>query len=80
MGKGPGRYNLYPGAAFDGSRLSKLYGDNLDEAGILDALDGLLAAYARDREAGERFGDYVIPAGMSPARGPASTFTGRPAL
>ena len=27
VGKGPGRYNLYLGAAFDGSRLSKLYAE-----------------------------------------------------
>ena len=29
VGKGPGRYNLYLGAAFDGSRLSKLYAEDL---------------------------------------------------
>ena len=33
VGKGPGRYNLYLGAAFDGSRLNKLYAEDLDHAG-----------------------------------------------
>jgi sulfite reductase (NADPH) hemoprotein beta-component len=63
VGKGPGRYNLYLGAAFDGSRLGKLYGDNLDELGILGALDPLFAAYATERLPGERFGDFVIRSG-----------------
>ena len=39
VGKGPGRYNLYLGAAFDGSRLSKLYAEDLDHNGIVAALD-----------------------------------------
>ncbi|MDB5590178.1 MAG: sulfite reductase hemoprotein beta-component [Enterovirga sp.] len=63
VGKGPDRYNLYLGAAFDGSRLSKLYLDNADEAAIVTALDGLFAAYAAERQPGERFGDYVVRAG-----------------
>ncbi len=30
VGKGPGRYNLYLGAAYDGSRLDELYGEDLE--------------------------------------------------
>lgn len=64
VGKGPGRYNLYLGAAFDGSRLAKLHTPDLHEDAIVDALDPLFAAYARDREAGERFGDFLVRAGF----------------
>jgi sulfite reductase (NADPH) hemoprotein beta-component len=64
VGKGPGRYNLYLGAAFDGSRLSKLYGEDLDHAGIAAALDPIFAAYAAERQKGERFGDFAIRAGF----------------
>jgi sulfite reductase (NADPH) hemoprotein beta-component len=64
VGKGPGRYNLYLGAAFDGSRLSKLYAEDLDHAGIVAALDPLFAAHAARREQGERFGDFCIRAGF----------------
>ncbi len=64
VGKGPGRYNLYLGAAFDGSRLSKLYAEDLDHAGIVAALDPLLAAYAARRQPGERFGEFTIRAGF----------------
>ena len=64
VGKGPGRYNLYLGAAFDGSRLSKLYAEDLDHDGIVAALDPLFAAYVAGRQKGERFGDFVIRAGL----------------
>ncbi|HPE59013.1 MAG TPA: assimilatory sulfite reductase (NADPH) hemoprotein subunit [Thiolinea sp.] len=60
IGKSPGRYNLYLGGGFDGQRLNTLYRENLDEAGILAALEPLLAAYADKREQGEHFGDFVI--------------------
>jgi sulfite reductase (NADPH) hemoprotein beta-component len=61
VGKGPGRYNLYLGAAFDGSRMSKLYAEDLDHAGIVAALDPVLAAFAKEREPNERFGRVRDP-------------------
>ena len=64
VGRGPGRYNLYLGAAYDGSRLSKLYRKDLDHAGIVSALDPVFAAYAAKRHDGERFGEFVIRAGF----------------
>lgn len=63
VGKSPGYYNLYLGAAHDGSRLNKLYREMLDEAAILRELEPLIGAYAQTRESGERFGDFVIRAG-----------------
>jgi sulfite reductase (NADPH) hemoprotein beta-component len=64
VAKGPGRYNLYLGAAFDGSRLSKLYAEDLEHAGIVAALDPIFDAYASGRQKGERFGDFTIRAGF----------------
>ena len=63
VGRGPGRYNLYLGAAADGTRLNKLYRRDLDHDGIVAALTPLLEQYAAGRRAGERFGDFVIRAG-----------------
>jgi len=60
VGKGPARYNLYLGGAFDGSRLSKLYAEDLGHDGIVAALDPLFAAYAKKRRKHERFGDFLI--------------------
>jgi len=74
VGKGPDRYNLYLGAAFDGSRLNKLYAEDLDHAGIVAALDPLFKAYAADRNDGERFGDFVIRAGFVAASGNGRDF------
>src|ERR1051325_10159765 len=64
VGKMPGKYNLYLGAAFDGSRLSKLYAEDLDHKGIVAALDPIFAAYSAERQEGEHFGDYTIRAGF----------------
>ena len=74
VGKGPGRYNLYLGAAFDSSRMSKLYAEDLQHNGILAALDPLFAAYAKEREAGERFGEFVIRAGFVAKTGNGADF------
>ena len=64
VGKGPGRYNLLLGGDGTGTRLNRLYRENLDEAGILTALDHLFGRYAAQRQQGERFGDYVIRVGI----------------
>lgn len=64
IGKAPGKYNMYLGAGFSGNRLSKLYKENIGEEEILTALRPILSHYAKEREAGERFGDYVIRAGF----------------
>jgi sulfite reductase (NADPH) hemoprotein beta-component len=74
VGKGPGRYNLYLGAAFDGSRMNKLYAEDLDHAGIVAALEPVLAAYAAERQKSERFGDFTIRAGFIAASGNGRDF------
>ncbi|MGE6377106.1 assimilatory sulfite reductase (NADPH) hemoprotein subunit [Peribacillus muralis] len=64
IGKAPGKYNMYLGAAFDGSRLSKMYRENIGEAEILKELQVLLSRFAKEREEREHFGDFVIRAGI----------------
>jgi sulfite reductase (NADPH) hemoprotein beta-component len=63
VGKSPGYYNLYLGGAHNGERLNKLYREMLDEAAILRELEPLIAAYARERQRDEHFGDFVIRKG-----------------
>ena len=63
VGRNPGLYNLYLGAAFDGSRLNKLYAEDVNEAQILGLLEPMFKRYAKEREDGEHFGDFVIRAG-----------------
>ncbi|MDQ0220516.1 assimilatory sulfite reductase (NADPH) hemoprotein subunit [Peribacillus cavernae] len=64
IGKAVGKYNMYLGAAFDGSRLSKMYRENINEEEILNELRVILPRYAKERQEGEHFGDFVIRAGV----------------
>jgi sulfite reductase (NADPH) hemoprotein beta-component len=62
-GRAPGKYNLYFGGGFHGQRLNKMYLENVGEQAILEALEEALAAYASERQSGERFGDFMIRSG-----------------
>ncbi len=74
VGRAPGTYNLYLGAAFDGSRMNKLYREGLNHDEIVEALAPLLEAYAAHREKGERFGDFVIRKTIIAASGNGAAF------
>ncbi|HUL14017.1 MAG TPA: assimilatory sulfite reductase (NADPH) hemoprotein subunit [Methylococcaceae bacterium] len=63
VGKSPGRYNLYLGAGFDGSRLNKLYREGLSEEEIVAELTPIIQRYAQERDDGEHFGDFVVRTG-----------------
>jgi sulfite reductase (NADPH) hemoprotein beta-component len=65
-GRGPGKYDLYLGGSFRGDRLNKPYLENINEDKILEALSPILHQFARERQSGERFGDFVIRAGYVP--------------
>ncbi|MGE9294039.1 MAG: NADPH-dependent assimilatory sulfite reductase hemoprotein subunit [Puniceicoccales bacterium] len=60
VGRSPGKYNLYLGAGFDGSRLNKLYKENVKEGEIVSVLKPIIESYAKHREEGEHFGDFTI--------------------
>lgn len=64
VGRAPGLYNLYLGAAHDGTRLNKLYAQDVGKARIVELLEPLFLRYAKERTTGERFGDFVIRAGV----------------
>lgn len=60
VGKAPGKYNLYLGAGFDGQRMNKLYRSALAHEEIVETLRPILLRYAKEREEGERFGDFAL--------------------
>jgi sulfite reductase (NADPH) hemoprotein beta-component len=64
VGRTPGIYNLYIGGSFQGTRLNKLHRRDVGDGAIVAALSPLFESYARERINGERFGDYVIRAGI----------------
>jgi sulfite reductase (NADPH) hemoprotein beta-component len=63
VGRSPGCYNVYLGGGFAGQRLSKLYRENHPGTEIKELLAPIIKHYAKDRNEGERFGDFCIRAG-----------------
>ena len=68
VGKAPGRYNLMLGADHRGQRLNRLHKENIAETEILETVDALFGRYAAEREAEERFGDFLVRSGIVAAK------------
>ncbi|VXA80391.1 MULTISPECIES: assimilatory sulfite reductase (NADPH) hemoprotein subunit [Aeromonas] len=64
VGKAPGRYNLHLGGNLEGTRIPRLYQENITEPQILAELDRLIGRWAAERTAAECFGDFVIRVGV----------------
>lgn len=68
VGKAPGRYNLYLGGNRAGTRIPKLYKENIAEPEILATLDQLIGQWVEQRQHHngevEGFGDFVIRQGI----------------
>lgn len=64
VGKAPGRYNLYLGASFEGTRLNKLHKENIQEAEIMAELDTLFGRYVAEKETDETFGNFTVRIGV----------------
>lgn len=64
VGKAPGRYNLHLGGNRNGTRVPKMYRENITVAQIMDEIDGLVSRWSTERQDGEDFGDFTIRAGI----------------
>ncbi|MBA6342290.1 assimilatory sulfite reductase (NADPH) hemoprotein subunit [Colwellia sp. MB02u-10] len=60
VGKGPGKYNMHLGGNVAGTRIPKMYKENLSEDDILQEIDSLVARWVAERNSAEAFGDFVI--------------------
>jgi len=58
VGRAPGKYALYLGADATGTRLNQLILPNVTLKEAVDYLTPIVHRYARERQAGERFGDF----------------------
>ena len=60
VGKGPGRYNLHLGGNISGTRIPKMYKENITDKQILEELDNMIGLWSEKRNKDEGFGDFVI--------------------
>jgi len=74
IGKAVGKYNMYLGAAHDGSRLNKIYRENIGEGEILSEMRQLLSRFTKERVRDEHFGDFVIRTGIVKATTDGTNF------
>jgi len=64
VGKGPSKYNMHMGGNLAGTRVPKMYKENLNEQDILNEIDSLVSRWAAERNDNEAFGDFVIRIGI----------------
>lgn len=64
VGKAPGRYNLHIGGNRIGTRIPRMYRENITEPEILASIDELVGRWSKEREADEGFGDFTIRSGI----------------
>ena len=64
VGKAPGRYNLHLGGNREGTRIPRMYKENITDRQIMSELDELIGRWSKERNRGEGFGDFVIRAGI----------------
>lgn len=62
VGKGPGKYNFHLGGDRLGTRIPRMYRENIDEKEIMSELDSLIGRWAKERNTDEAFGDFLIRA------------------
>ena len=62
VGKGPGKYNLHLGGDRQGTRIPRMYRENIDEKEIMNELDNLIGRWSQERSSNEAFGDFLIRA------------------
>jgi sulfite reductase (NADPH) hemoprotein beta-component len=58
VGKAPGRYQIWLGGDVAGTRLNRMWKDMVKDPEIENELRPVLARFAKERNAGERFGDW----------------------
>ncbi len=64
VGKGPNKYNLHLGGNREGTRIPRMYKENILDTEIMEILDELIGRWSKERQANEAFGDYVIRANI----------------
>jgi sulfite reductase (NADPH) hemoprotein beta-component len=66
VGRAPGKYALYLGASYIGTRLNRLVSPSITLDGAVEFLAPIIKRYALERNVGESFGDYCNRAILPP--------------
>ncbi|RRO05771.1 assimilatory sulfite reductase (NADPH) hemoprotein subunit [Pectobacterium aquaticum] len=75
VGKAMRRYNVHLGGNREGTRIPRMYRENINETEILAEIDRLIGLWAQDRQPNEGFGDFVIRTNIiKPVLDPARDF------
>ncbi|OEE78210.1 assimilatory sulfite reductase (NADPH) hemoprotein subunit [Vibrio genomosp. F6] len=64
VGKAPNRYNLHLGGNKAGTRVPKMYKENITDVQILEEIDLLVGRWGKERHENEAFGDFTIRSGI----------------
>ena len=67
VGKAPGKYNLMLGGNREGTRLARLFKESVHADEIPVVVGALFQQYAKERKAGQAFGDWADQAAIWPA-------------
>lgn len=66
VGRAPGKFSLFLGAKYNGTRLNRLFAPSVTIDGAIELLTPLIKRYALERQDGEEFGDFcdrvILPA------------------
>ncbi len=66
VGKSPGKYALYIGAKYNGTRLNRMLAPKVTIDESIELLTPIIQRYAKERQEGEEFGDFcdrvILPA------------------
>ncbi|PPI87763.1 sulfite reductase subunit beta [Candidatus Pantoea edessiphila] len=75
VGKAIGRYNLHIGGNRIGTRIARMYRENINETEIIATISELIEQWSKESYHEEDFGDFVIRVGIiKPVLNPANDF------
>jgi sulfite reductase (NADPH) hemoprotein beta-component len=64
VGKGLRKYNFHIGGNREGTRIPRMYKENITDTEIMTHLDELIGRWSKERNTSEGFGDFVVRAGI----------------
>lgn len=68
IGASPGKYNIYLGGNFEGTRLNRLYEETVPEGELAGRIAGFIDFYRKNGKDGEKFGDFCERVGFEKIR------------